>query len=281
MAGIRLLFTHNAALGVFQEADDVLDLRTIGHLVANLFDDIENARLTVEEQTIGIGDVALNLLVDLGIVHHRRVGTAILHRITTSNDVGRHVVREGRACLNQREVSGTGVGILNGTRGEDDTIADLAVAGNLRTITEHAVVAHHRIVADVGSFEQEVMATDLRHAVAVGTTVDDDILADDVVVADLHIRLSATEVEVLRQGSDDGALMDLVALTDARAVADGDEGEDDAVVTDLHVVLDIHEGEYLTVVADLRLGRNLGFWTYFTHIYNIFFLCGDKSTNKC
>ena len=270
MAGIRLLFAHDAALGVFQEADDVLDLRTIGHLVTNLFDDIEDARLSVEEQTIGVGDVALNLLVDLGIVHHRRVGTAILHRVTACNDVGRHVVREGRTCLNQREVSGTGVGILNGTRGEDDTIADLAVAGNLRTIAEHAVVAHHRIVADVGSFEQEVMATDLRHAVAVGTTVDDDILADDVVVADLHIRLSATEVEVLRQGSDDGALMDLVALTDARAVADGDEGEDDTIVADHRIVLDIHEGEYLTVVADLRLGRNLGFGGNLVHFIHFF-----------
>ena len=270
MAGIRLLFTHNAALGVFQKADDVLDLRTIGHLIANLFDDIENARLSVEEQTIGVGYVVLYLLVDLGIVHHRRVRTTILHRITTGNDVGRHVVREGRTCLNQREVSGTGVGILDGTRGEDDTIADLAVAGDLRTIAEHAVVAHHRIVADMGSFEQEVMAADLRHAVAVGTSVDDDILADDVVVADLHIRLGATEAEVLRQGSDDGALMDLVALTDARAVADGDEGEDDAVVTDLHVVLDIHEGEYLTVVADLRLGRNLGFGRNFVHFIHFF-----------
>ena len=64
--------------------------------------------------------------------------------------------------------------------------------------------------------------------------------------------------------------MDLVALTDARAVADGNEGEDDAVVTDLHVVLDIHEGEYLTVVADLRLGRNLGFGRNFVHFIHFF-----------
>ena len=179
-------------------------------------------------------------------------------------------MREGRTSLNQREVSGTGVGILDGTRGEDDTIADLAVAGDLRTIAEHAVVAHHRIVADMGAFKQEVMAADLRHAVAVGTTVDNDILADDVVVADLHIRLGATEVEVLRQGSDDGTLVDLVVVTDARAAADGNEGEDDAVVTDLHVVLNIHEGEYLAILADLRLWAYLGFRGNFVHFIHFF-----------
>ena len=255
---------------MFQEADDVLDLRTVRHLVADLFDHVEYARLTVEEQSIGIGDVALNLLVNLGIVHHRRVRSAILHRITTGNDVGRNIVREGGTCLNQREISSTGVGILNGTRGEDDSIADLAVAGNFRTITEHAVRSHHRIVADMGSFEQEVMVADLRHTAAVGTTVDDNILTDDIVITNLHIRFSTSEAEVLRQGSDDASLVDLVAFADARAAADADEGEDDTIVTDLHIVLDIHEGEYLAVFTDLRLGRNLSFGGNFVHFIHFF-----------
>lgn len=80
--------------------------------------------------------------------------------------------------------------------------------------------------------------------------------------------LAPREVEVLRQGCDDGALVDLVVVADTGAVADADEGEDDAVVTNLHIVLDIYEGEYLTVVADLGLWRYLGFWTYFIHIIN-------------
>ena len=264
------LLTHDTALGILQEADDILNLGAVGHLILNLFDHIEHACLSVEEQTIGVGDVALHLLVDLSIVHHCGVGTSILHRIAAGNDIRGHIVGEGRTSLDQREVTGTGVGILDGTRGKDDAVADLTVAGNLRAIAEHTVVAHHGVVADVGTFEQEVIFTDLRYAVAVGTTVDDDILTDDIVVTNLDIRLGATEAEVLRQGCDDASLMDLVAIADARAATDGDEGEDDAVVTDLHVVLDIHEGEYLTVIADLRLGRNFGFGTYFTcHIYLI------------
>ena len=169
----------------------------------------------MEEQTVGIGDMVLNLLVDLGIVHHGGVGTAILHWIAACDDIGRHIVGEGRSCLDQREVASTGVGILDGSAGEDDTVANLTVAGYLRAIAEHAVVAYYGVVADVGTFEQEVTVANLRHTIAVGAAVDDDVLTDDIAVANHYIRLGATEVEVLRQGGDDGALVDLVAFTDA------------------------------------------------------------------
>ena len=57
--------------------------------------------------------------------------------------------------------------------------------------------------------------------------------------------------------------MNLIVVTDARAIADADKGEDDTVITNHHVVLDIHEGEYLTVIANLCLWANLSFWGYF------------------
>ena len=97
---------------------------------------------------------------------------------------------------------------------------NLAVARNLHAITKHTIVAHDGIVADMCAFEQEIVVADLRHAVAMGTAVDDHILTDHIVITNLDIRLFATEVEILRQGSDDGALVDLVVVADARAVAD-------------------------------------------------------------
>ena len=110
------------------------------------------------------------------------------------------------------------------------------------------------------------MITNLGNTILVGTAVDNHVLADDIVIAYLNIRLGTTEVKILWQGSNHRALMDFIVLTDARAVADTDEGEDDTVVTNHHIVLDIHKGEYLTVVANLGLWANLGFWTYFVHI---------------
>ena len=55
----------------------------------------------MEEQTIRIGDVLLNLRIDLSIGHHGGVRTAILHRCATCNHIRRHIVREGTTSLNQ------------------------------------------------------------------------------------------------------------------------------------------------------------------------------------
>ena len=82
------LLTHNALLGTLKELDDVLDLRTVGHLVFDLLDHIEDARLSVEQQTVGIGDMLLHLLVDAGIVHHRGVGASVCQGLSTNHDKG-------------------------------------------------------------------------------------------------------------------------------------------------------------------------------------------------
>ena len=173
-------------------------------------------------------------------------------------------MREGTACLNHREVASTGVGILDGTRREDDTIANLTVACHLRTIAEHTMVTDLGVVADMGTFEQEVVITNLRDTILLSTTVDNHVLTDDIIVANLHIGLGPAEVEVLREGGNHTTLVDLITFADTRPVADADEGEDDTVVTYLHIVLDIHEGEYLTVIAYFRLWRDFGLGGYFT-----------------
>ena len=207
-----LLLTHDASFGVLEELDDGLYLGAIGHLILDLVDDIEDACLSVEQQTVGVGNVLLHLLVDTGLAHHRVVGTSVFEGLTACDDKGRDVLREGGSGLYEGQTAHAGVGILDGGAGEDRTIVDLAVARNLHTITEYTVVAHDGIMADMRAFEQEVVVADLRHTVAVGSAVDDHILTDDIVVANLHIRFLATEVEVLWQGGDDGALVDLVVL---------------------------------------------------------------------
>ena len=59
-----IVLTHDTTLAALQKVDDILDLRAIGHLILNLIDYIEHTRLSVEEQTVGIGDMLLHLLVD-------------------------------------------------------------------------------------------------------------------------------------------------------------------------------------------------------------------------
>ena len=115
MTGDNTLLTHDTAFRAFEEADDVLDLRTIGHLILNLVNHIEHTRLSMEEQSVGTGYVLLNLLVDLRIIHDGGVGSAISHGVTTGNNIGRYIMREVTAFLDHREVAGTSVGILDST----------------------------------------------------------------------------------------------------------------------------------------------------------------------
>lgn len=110
------LFAHDTAFRAFEELDDGLDFGAVGHLILDLVDDVKHAGLSVEEQTVGVGDVLLHLLVDAGLVHHRLVGTAVLDGLATCNDEWRDVLREGGTGLDHRQAPHTGVSILDGTR---------------------------------------------------------------------------------------------------------------------------------------------------------------------
>ena len=57
-----VLLTHNASPSAFQELHNDTHLGVIGHLRLNLIDYIMHARLTVEQQTIGVGDMLLHFL---------------------------------------------------------------------------------------------------------------------------------------------------------------------------------------------------------------------------
>ena len=199
---------------MFEEGDDGLDLWAIGHLIPDLIDHIKHTGLPMEEQTIGIGDMFLNFLVDTGDLHHRGVRTTIGHRITTGDDKWRYIVREGTTSLNQRESACTGVGILDSTGREDDAIANLTVASDLGAIAKHAVVAHNSVMADMRTFEQEVIVTDDGATIPVRTAVDDHILTDHIIISDLRVGLGTTVVKVLRQGGNHRALVDLVVVAD-------------------------------------------------------------------
>ena len=253
----RLLSGDDAELGSLEELDDVSDLGAVGHLVDNLVDGVEERRTAVEDQTVSVGNVLQNLFIDSMLAAYGKVDTAI-GVLLRGDDIRRYVARESGACLYHGALSDACLGVLDNGTGEDDAVLNQAVAGNLSAVAEDAVVANLGVVADVGTLHEHVLVADDGLAAGMCGTVDDNVFADDVAIADDALRLLATELEVLWQGTDDGTLMHLVALAHACAAADADEGEDDAVVAYLHVVLNINEGEYLTVVADFCFGADFG-----------------------
>ena len=72
----------------------------------------------------------------------------------------------------------------------------------------------------MGAFHEEVSIANDGLTTRVSSTIDDHILADDVVVAYDALRLFTFEVEVLRQSSDDRPLVNLVMTAHARTIED-------------------------------------------------------------
>ena len=93
MLGARLQLRDDTQLGVAQELDDMTDLGTVGHLLLNLHDSIEERGLTVEHQTIGVGDMLDDLVVGAIELTHSGVHAAILHTLG-ADDAWGHVLRE-------------------------------------------------------------------------------------------------------------------------------------------------------------------------------------------
>ena len=253
----RLFSGDDAKLGRLEELDDVSDLGAVGHLVDNLVDGVEERRTAVEDQTVSVGNVLQNLFIDSMLAAYGKVDTAV-GVLLRGDDIRRYVARESGACLYHGALSDACLGVLDNGTGEDDAVLNQAVAGNLSAVAEDAVVANLGVVADVGTLHEHVLVADDGLPAGVCGTVDDNVFADDVAIADDALRLLAAELKVLWQGADDSSLVHLVALAHACAATDADEGEDDAVVAYLHVVLNVNEGVYLTVVADFCFGADFG-----------------------
>ena len=134
--------------------------------------------------------------------------------------------------------------------------------GNMRTFHQDIVIANHGLTASMRG------------------TVDDHILADDIIVTDDTLGFFSAEVEILWQGTDNRALMHLVTTPHSRAVQDAYERKDDAVVTNFHISLDICERKYLAVLADFRSRVDFCSCTYFTcHNYFLLSFINSFSTS--
>ena len=70
--------------------DDVTDKITVWHLFLYLLHDIKDGCLTMEQQTIGIGNMLQRFLVDTMLTTYLHVHATILHFL--SNDIRRDIL---------------------------------------------------------------------------------------------------------------------------------------------------------------------------------------------
>src|SRR5439155_17821319 len=100
--------------------------------------------------------------------------------------------------------------------------ADQGAGGQYASVADFAVVCHVRVD------HEEVVAADARRPGLRGAAVDGDVLAEDVVIADLDAGGFAVVLEVLRAFAQDRAGVDDVAAAHFERATDGDLGPQDA-----------------------------------------------------
>ena len=206
--------------------------------------------------------MTLSTLVDASrLGEHPRMDTCVDGGIVLDSDVGRDVFAEATAREDERQITDATLGLGRDVATEDHLRADGAVTGDLHRIAEDIAVADQAVVRDVGPFHQDVLTADLGGDVPARCSADDDILPDDIAVADDERRRLSLPGEVLRRSSEDSVLVDSVALTDTGTVHQADVGIYSAVITDDYIVLDIGEGVDLHTLPDLGTRSYIGLWT--------------------
>ncbi|CCZ11838.1 putative uncharacterized protein [Prevotella sp. CAG:1092] len=115
----------------------------------------------------------------------------------------------------------------------------------------------------MNTLHEEVTIADDSLTIRECSTVDNNILANDILVANDKLRSITTIVEVLRLSTKHGILEHLVALAQASAVQYANVRIDDTVVAYHNVVFDICERINSNVVTNLRL------WAYTSLVTNI------------
>ena len=238
------------------------NLRSVGYLLFDLKNRIIEADLPIEDEAIGHGKMALGTLVDTPCLgEHPRMDTCVDGRIVLDGNVGRDVFAEATAREDECQITDATLGLGRHVATEDRLRADGAVAGDLHRIAEDILISDQAVVRDVGALHQDVLTPDLGSDLPARSTADDDILTDDIAVADDERRGFPLPREVLRRGSEDGILVDRVTVADTGAVHQADVGIDGAVITDDDIIFDVGEGVDLHTLPDLGTRSYIGLWT--------------------
>src|SRR3974390_228620 len=113
------------------------------------------------------------------------------------------------------------------------------------------VITHHHVVPDVTSSQNGIMGSDNRHFTITGRTVDGNVFANRVVVADFQAGQTAFPFQVLGPETNAGEGGYLVPPAPTRVAIDDDMGVQAASWAQNHIFSDD------AIRADFAIGTNL------------------------
>ena len=157
------------------------------------------------------------------------------------NHVRRHIRADACAALDEREAADVAALVHNGVAGDDDALVNLHIAGHGDAVAQHTLALDVRVMSYMALGHDEAVVADARAAAWRDAAVDYHLLADYVVVAYVAVCLIALPAEVLRVGTDDGALIHLVAGAHARAAYYAGVRHDFTAGAYLDILVDVGE----------------------------------------
>lgn len=247
--------SNDSVLGLADEVQDVVYFFAHGNLFGNLDDGIFEAEVAGVDDSEGVGDVSQDAVGDATVAEHNGVHSVVGCGVSAEDDVGGDVFCDAASALHERVATDAGVCLNDDAVAEDGAFVDFTFSCDAGADSDDALFVDFHVVADVDAIHDEVFISDDGGSVGVGSSGNDDVLSDVVFVADDDVcRLSFFVVEVLRNGADDGVLIDLVPLAEGGSFQDGGMRHDDTVVTDDHVLFHVGERTDFHVFPDFGVG---------------------------
>src|SRR6266545_5966724 len=241
----------DAAGALTQEGDEFRDGRNRPELLLQALQRCRQRQPFAEQDAERLADG-----VDLPVVH---AGAAQADQVDADNGVDvllddewRDVLAGRRTTAEQRQPPDAHELMHGAVAREVDVVFQDAVAADEGAVRQNAAVADDAVVSDVAARHEEVVAADACHPGMGRAAVDRDVLAENVVFADLQAGRLAIVAEVLRSFAEDGAGVDEVAATHRQRAAQMDAGTQHAVGTDADAALNDDIRTYLDILGDLR-----------------------------
>ena len=87
----ELHFCYDSYFRGVQEFHHILNLLAVRHLLFYLQGSVKDTVLTIEDQTVRIGDMLLNFLFDTGNAHHGAIDADVFVWIAANDDIGWYI----------------------------------------------------------------------------------------------------------------------------------------------------------------------------------------------
>ena len=174
--------------------------------------------------------------------HDFGVDAVVYGGVVCQDDVGGHVTADTAAAFDEYPFADIGVFVYDGAGREYGAGVDGDVSGHFDAVAQHAGAYDVAVVSDVSLGHNEAPVAYTCTAFFGDTAVDDDLFADDIVVAYVAVSFLALPTEVLGVGADDGTLVDFVVFAHASTADDACIRHNGASVADDNVFVDVRKG---------------------------------------